>query len=40
MDNELDCDVNEFEFQWDYYAHFLKNTLGKGMNPFMAPAVI
>ena len=41
MANVLNCDivVNEFKFQSRYYIYFLTNTLGKGMNPFIHPAM-
>ena len=37
----MDCKivVSEFEFQLRYYVHFRINTLGKGMNPLILPAV-
>ena len=31
--------VSEFEFQSRYYVHFGTNTLGKGMNPIILPAM-
>ena len=31
--------VNEFVFQSRYYVHFRANTLGKGMNPLILPAM-
>ena len=31
--------VNEFELQSRYYVHFRANTLGKGMNPIINPAM-
>ena len=31
--------VSEFELQPRYYVHFRANTLGKGMNPLMLPAM-
>ena len=31
--------VSEFELQSRYYVHFRANTLGKGTNPFILPAV-
>ena len=31
--------VCEFEFQSRYYVHFRANTLGKGMNPLILPAM-
>ena len=41
MVNVIDCGivVNEFEFQSRYYVHFRINTLGKGMNPLILPAM-
>ena len=37
----LDCGivVSEFELQSRYYVHFQTNTLGKGMNPLILPAM-
>ena len=37
----MDCRiiVREFEFQLCYYIHFWTNTLGKGMNPLILPAM-
>ena len=37
----LDCEivVSEFELQSCYYAHFWANTLGKGMNLLILPAM-
>ena len=37
----LDCGivVNEFELQSRNYIHFRTNTLGKGMDPFILPAI-
>ena len=37
----LDCGiiVNEFKLQSRYNVHFQKNTLGKGMNPLILPAM-
>ncbi len=29
-----------FELQSRYYVHFRANTLGKGMNPLILPAII
>ena len=37
MDSEIV--VSEFELQSRYYVHFRANTLGKGMNPFILPAM-
>ena len=31
--------VSEFEFQSRYYVHFLANTLEKGTNPLILPAI-
>ena len=31
--------VSEFELQSRYYIHFWPNTLGKGMNPLILPAM-
>ena len=31
--------VSEFELQSRYYVHFRTNTLGKGMNPVILPAM-
>ena len=31
--------VSEFELQTRYYVHFRANTLGKGMNPLILPAM-
>ena len=31
--------VSEFELQSRYYIHFRANTLGKGMNPLILPAM-
>ena len=31
--------VSEFVFQLRYYVHFWANTLGKGMNPLILPAM-
>ena len=41
MVKAMDCGivVSEFEFQSRYYVHFRKNTLEKGMNPLILPAV-
>ena len=38
---ELDCslDVTEFELKSRYYVQFWTITLGKGMDPFMLPAM-
>ena len=37
----MDCGivVREFVLQSRYYVHFLANILGKGMNPFILPAM-
>ena len=34
-----DVEVSEFEFQSRYYVHFRTNTLGKGMNALILPAM-
>ena len=41
MVNAMDCGivVSEFVLQWHYYVYFLANTLGKGMNPLILPAM-
>ena len=41
MVKAMDCGivVSEFEFQSCYYVHFVTNTLGKGMNPLILPAM-
>ena len=41
MVKAMDCRnvVNEFVFQSRYYVHFWANTLGKGMNPLILPAM-
>ena len=31
--------VSKFELQLRYYIHFQTNTLGKGMNPLVFPAM-
>ena len=31
--------VSEFKLQLRYYVHFWTNTLGKGMNPLILPAM-
>ena len=31
--------VSEFDLQSRYYVHFRTNTLGKGMNPLILPAM-
>ena len=31
--------VSEFELQLHYYNHFQTNTLGKGMDPLIFPAM-
>ena len=38
----LDCGivVREFVLQSRYYIHFWANTLGKGMNPLILPAIL
>ena len=37
----MDCGIveSEFVFQSRYYGHFWANTLGKGMNPLILPAM-
>ena len=37
----MDCGigVREFVLQSHYYVHFRANTLGKGMNPIILPAM-
>ena len=39
--NMLDCNVvvSEFKLQSLYYIYFQPNTLGKGMNPLIPPAI-
>ena len=39
--NVLDCDIilSEFEHQSHNYVHFRTNTLGKGINPLIPPAI-
>ena len=41
MVKAMDCEivVNEFVLQSHYYVHFRANTLGKGMNPLILPAM-
>ena len=41
MVKSLDCGivVREFVLQSRYYVHFRANTLGKGMNPLILPAM-
>ena len=41
MVKAMDCGIVESEFvlQWRYYSHFRANTLGKGMNPLILPAM-
>ena len=41
MVKAMDCGivVSEFVFQSHYYVHFRVNTLGKGMNPLILPAM-
>ena len=41
MVKAMDCGivVSEFELQSRYYVHFRTNTLGKGMNPLILPAM-
>ena len=37
----MDCRlvINDFELQSRYYVHFHTNTVGKGMKPFILPAI-
>ena len=41
MVKAMDCGivVRESGLQWRYYVHFRENTLGKGMNPLILPAM-
>ena len=41
MVKTMDCGivVREFVLQSRYYVHFRANTLGKGMNPLILPAM-
>ena len=41
MVKAMDCGivVREFVLQSRYYVHFQANTLGKGMNPLILPAI-
>ena len=41
MVKAMDCGivVSEFVLQPRYYFHFRENTLGKGMNPLILPAM-
>ena len=41
MIKAMDCGIVECEFvlQSRYYVHFRANTLGKGMNPLILPAM-
>ena len=41
MVTAMDCGivVSEFVLQSGYYVHFQANTLGKGMNPLILPAM-
>ena len=41
MVKAMDCEivVSEFVLQSRYYVHFRTNTLGKGMNPLILPAM-
>ena len=41
MVRAMDCGivVREFELQSRYYIHFQENTLRKGMNPLILPAM-
>ena len=41
MVNAMDCwnVISKFDLQLRYYVHFRTNTLGKGMNPLILPAM-
>ena len=41
MVKAMDCGIvaREFKLQLRYYVHFRTNTLGKGMDPFILPAM-
>ena len=41
MVKAMDCGivVNEFVLQLRYYIHFQANAIGKGVNPFILPAM-
>ena len=41
MVKAIDCGivVREFVLESRYYVHFRANTVGKGMNPFILPAM-
>ena len=41
MVKAMDCGIvgREFVLQSRYYVHFRANTLGKGMNPLILPAM-
>ena len=41
MVKTMDCGiaVTKFKLQLHYYVHFQTNTLGKGINPFIFPAM-
>ena len=41
MIKAIDCGIvlNEFVLQLLYYVHFRANTIGKGMNPLILPAI-
>ena len=41
MVKAMDCEivVSEFVLESRYYVHFRANTLGKGMNPHILPAM-
>ena len=41
MVKAMDCEIvaSKFVFQSLCYVHFRANTLGKGMNPFILPAM-
>ena len=42
MVKAMDCGivVSEFELQLCYYVYFRTNTIGKGINPLILPAVL
>ena len=41
MVKAMDCGIieSELKLQFRYYIHFWTNTLGKGMNPLILPAM-
>ena len=41
MVKAMDCGIviSEFELQSRFYVHFRTNTIGKGMNPLIRPAM-